>query len=64
MICPHRSEYIGKPKQRYSTHMTQQECSQTRMRITPAGSNFLQGIGMYGMVTIYVATAGRAQANS
>ncbi len=40
MICPHRSEPIGKLKWRYSTHMTQQECSQTRMRITPAGSNF------------------------
>ena len=34
MICPHRSEYIGKLKQRYSTDMTQQERSQTRMRKT------------------------------
>ena len=31
MICPHRSEYIGKPKWRYSTDMAQQEHSQTGM---------------------------------
>ena len=31
MICPYRSEPIGKLKQRYSTHMTQQEHSQTGM---------------------------------